>query len=197
MVKNLGQAKVVQSLVGISLTEARSPPPCSAQRKQSSTGPRGEGPRTTAWENGTLEDAGALFTVGQQTKHAPLDPLTQTGAKTGIVLLRRDTFEKDVVGQIQSSRPLAVLLPAAEGDLEQTRAEAHAKGLENLIIVLQRAKMVHFLFGETRGGLKSRVPKRGLLLQLGATAVTRTVADSPFELQEGGVLSSRFLLIRI
>ena len=29
-----------------------------------------------------------------------------------------------------------------------------------------------FLFGETRDGLRSRVPKRGFLVQLGATAVT-------------------------
>ena len=107
-------------------------PPHSAQRKQSPTRPRAEGPRTTAWESGTLEDAGVDFTVGQESKRALLDPLTQTGAKTGIVLLRRDSFENDVVGQIQSSRPL----PAADRELEQMRAESHAKGLEFLINVL-------------------------------------------------------------
>lgn len=42
--------------------------------------------------------------------------------------------------------------------------------------------MVHFLFGETRDGLRSRVPKRGLLVQLGTPAVTRTVAESSFDL---------------
>ena len=47
--------------------------------------------------------------------------------------------------------------------------------------------MVHFLFGETRDGLRSRVPKRGLLVQLGALAVTRAVAECSFDLDEGGV----------
>ena len=124
MVKNLGQAKVVQSLVGTSSLR---------QGHLLSTRPRADGPRMTAWENGTLEDAGVDFTVGHLSKHALLDPLTQTGAKTGIALLRRDTFEKDVVGQIQSSRPLAVLLPAVDGELEQMQAEAHANGLEILL----------------------------------------------------------------
>ena len=82
-----------------------------------------------------------------------LDPLMQAGSKTGVVLLRRDTFQKDVIGQIQSSRPLAVLLPAAEGEIEQMRAEAHAKGLEALITVLKLVEIVRFLFGETRDGL--------------------------------------------
>ena len=47
--------------------------------------------------------------------------------------------------------------------------------------------MVHFLFGETRDGLRSRVPKRGLLVQLGAPVVTRAVAECSFDLEEGGV----------
>ena len=47
--------------------------------------------------------------------------------------------------------------------------------------------MVRFLLGETRDGLRSRVPKRGLLVQLGATALTRAVTESSFELQEGVV----------
>ena len=48
--------------------------------------------------------------------------------------------------------------------------------------------MVRFLFGETRDGLRSRVPKRGLLLvQLGAATVTRAGTESFFELQKGGV----------
>ena len=47
--------------------------------------------------------------------------------------------------------------------------------------------MVHFLFGETRDGLRSRAPKRGLLVQLGTPAVTRTVAESSFDLHDGGV----------
>ena len=49
--------------------------------------------------------------------HALLDPLTQAGAQTGVVLLCRDTFEKVVVGQIQSSRPLVALLPVAEDEM--------------------------------------------------------------------------------
>ena len=192
MVKNLGQAKVVQSLVGIFLTTAKSKSPLRSKRRaRSSARPRTEGPHATAWENGTLEDAGVDFTVAQLTKHALLDPLTQAGVKTGVVLLRRDTFEKEVVGQIQSSRPLAVLLPAAEGELEQMRTEAQAKRLDILIETLKRADMVHFLFGETRDGLRSRVPKRGLLVQLGAPAVTRAVAECSFNLDEGGVLNSR------
>ena len=140
MVKNLGQAKVVQSLVGIFLTTAKSKSPLRSKRRaRSSARPRTEGPHATAWENGTLEDAGVDFTVAQLTKHALLDPLTQAGVKTGVVLLRRDTFEKEVVGQIQSSRPLAVLLPAAEGELEQMRTEAQAKGFDILIETLKRA----------------------------------------------------------
>ena len=111
MVNNLGQAEVVQCLVGIFLTEAESRSHRAAQRKQSSTRPHAEDPRSTAWESGTLEEAGVDFTVGQLLKHAQLDPLAQTSVETRIVLLRRGTFEKDVVGQIQSSRPLAVLLP--------------------------------------------------------------------------------------
>ena len=126
-------------------------------------------------------------TAAQLTKHSLLDPLIQAGAKTGEVLLRRDTFEKDVIGQIQSSRPLAALLPAAEGELEQMRTEAQAKGLDTLIEVLKHAEMVHFLFGETRDELRSRVPKRGLLVQLGTPAVTCTVAESSLNLHEGGV----------
>ena len=43
-----------------------------------------------------MPDAGVDFTVAQLTKHALLDPLTQAGVKTGVVLLRRDTFEKEV-----------------------------------------------------------------------------------------------------
>ena len=140
---------------------------------------------------------GVDLTIGRQSKHALLEPPTQTGAKTGIVLVRRDTFEKDVVGQIQSSRPLAVLLPAVDGELEQMRAEAHAKGLEILINVLKRAEMVHLFFGEARDGLRSRVPKRGLLAQLGGTAVIRAVSESSFELQEGGVSEHTIMLIRI
>ena len=91
--------------MGIFLTTAKSKsPPRSRQRARSSTRPRTEGPHATDWENGSLEDAGVDFTVAQLTKHALLDPLTQAVVKTGVVLLRRDTFEKEVVGQIQSSR---------------------------------------------------------------------------------------------
>ena len=122
MVKNLGQAKVVQSLVGTFLTDAKAKSPLrSGQRIWSSTRPRTESPYATTWENGSLEEAGV---------DCLLDPLVQAGATTGVVLLRRDTFEKDVIGQIQSSRPLAALLPAAEGELEQMRTEAQAKGLD-------------------------------------------------------------------
>ena len=175
--ENLVQAKVVQSLVSIFLTAESKSSPRSRQRTRSSTRLRTEGPHATAGENGTLENAGVDFTVAELTKHALLDPLMQAGVKTGVVLLRRDTFEKEVVGQIQSSRPLAVLLLAAEGELEQMRSEAQTKGLDTLIETLKRAEMVHFLFGETRDGLRSRVPKRGLLVQLGTLPVTRAVAE--------------------
>ena len=37
------------------------------------------------------------------------------------------------------------------------QAEPHAKGLEILISVFKRAEMLHFFFGKTRDGLKSRV----------------------------------------
>ena len=64
--------------------------PAPHNEKRSSTRSRADGPRMTSWENGSLEDAGVDFTVGQLSKHALLDPLTQTGTKTGVVLLRRD-----------------------------------------------------------------------------------------------------------
>ena len=144
LVKNLGQAKVVQCLVGTFLTDAKAKsPPHSRQRVQSSTRQRTEGPHATTWENGSLEEAGVDFTAAQLTKHALLDPLM---SEDRCVLLRRDTFEKDVIGQIQSSRPLAALLPAAEGELEQMRTEAQAKGLDTLIEVQKHAEMVHFVF---------------------------------------------------
>lgn len=85
MVKNLGQAKVVQSLVGTFLTDAKAKsPPHSGQRVRSSTRPRTEGPYATIWENGSLEGAGVDFTAAQLTKHALLDPLIRSEDRCGL-----------------------------------------------------------------------------------------------------------------
>ena len=139
----------------------------------------------TSWENGSQEDAGVDFTVGQLSNHALLDPLTQTGTKTGVVLLRRDTFEKDVVGQIQSSRPQAVLLPAAERDLEQKQAKAHAKGLKNLINMLRRTEMVHFLLGGTRDGAEKPCSETWPVGATWCYCCGSAAAEPSFELQGG------------